>query len=256
MTPAPGQPLTAIVTGGARRIGAALVRALAADGWSVLIHCHRSDAEADALAAGLPDARVVVTDLAAADAGAQVLAATADMPPPALLVNNAARFEEDALDGFTASGWDRHLHANLRGPALLIQAFAAAIAAPGGGQGLVVNILDAKVAQPNPDFFSYTVSKLGLAGLTEVAARALAGRGIRVCGIAPALTLRSGAQTAANFAAAHRLNPLGHGVEPEDIAAALRYLIAAPAVTGQVIVLDGGQRFMGLPRDVQFMELE
>lgn len=253
MTPEFGTERTAIVTGGARRIGAALVRALHADGWRVLVHCHASDTEGRALAAELGGGtRVVVADLAAPDVAARVFAALAGMPPVGLLVNNASRFGYDSLDGFTVADWDAHLATNLRGPTLLIQAFAEAV--PAGAGGLIVNLLDAKLAQPNPDFFSYTVSKMGLAGITELAARALAGRGIRVCGIAPSITLVSGKQTRDDFDAVHRMNALERGVVVDDIVAALRYLVAAPVLTGQTITLDAGQRFLGLPRDVQYMD--
>jgi NAD(P)-dependent dehydrogenase (short-subunit alcohol dehydrogenase family) len=116
--------------------------------------------------------------------------------------------------------------------------------------------LDAKLAQPNPDFFTYTVSKFGLAGLTELCARAFAGQGIRVCGIAPSVTLVSGPQSRENFETVHGLNALRRGVRVEEIVAALRFLLATPTITGQTITLDGGQRFLGLARDVQFLETE
>jgi NAD(P)-dependent dehydrogenase (short-subunit alcohol dehydrogenase family) len=118
----------------------------------------------------------------------------------------------------------------------------------------VVNLLDSKLAAPNPDFFSYTVSKFGLAALTELLARAWASRGIRVCGIAPSVTLLSGQQSRENFEAVHGLNALGRGVTAEEIVGALRFIIATPTFTGQTITLDGGQRFLSLPRDVQFLE--
>ncbi|HZG08907.1 MAG TPA: SDR family NAD(P)-dependent oxidoreductase [Allosphingosinicella sp.] len=243
---------TAIVTGGARRIGAALCRALAADGWHLLIHCNRSAAEAEALAAELGRARVVRAELADADAAGRIVAALDGLPPPCLLVNNASRFAYDDAGGFSVEQWDAHLDINLRAPALLSQAFAAVA----GEGGLIVNLLDAKLAFPNPDFFTYTVSKLGLAGLTELCARAFAARGIRVCGIAPSVTLVSGPQSRENFDAVHPLNALGRGVRVEEIVAALRFLIATPTITGQIITLDGGQRFLGLPRDVQFLETD
>jgi NAD(P)-dependent dehydrogenase (short-subunit alcohol dehydrogenase family) len=122
-----------------------------------------------------------------------------------------------------------------------------------GAGALVVNLLDSKLSAPNPDFLSYTLSKQGLASLTELAARALASRGIRVNGIAPALMLRSNGQSEENYKQMHANNPLGRGVEPEDVIGAVRYLIEATAVTGQVITIDGGQRFYGLGRDVQFL---
>lgn len=255
MTPEFGSPRTAIVTGGARRIGAAFVRALAADGWTVLIHCRTSLAEAEALRAEIGGgARTVAADLAQADGAGQVIAALAGMPPAGLLVNSASIFVEDQLDSFTPESWEAHLSANLFGPARLIQAFAAAVPAASGG--LVVNMLDAKLAQPNPDFFSYTVSKMGLAGVTELAARALAARAIRVCAIAPSVTLVSGRQSRDNFNAVHRLNALDRGVRVEELVAALRFLVASPTVTGQTIAIDGGQRFLGLPRDVQYLTPE
>lgn len=244
-------PRTAIVTGGARRIGAAIARALAADGWHLLIHCNRSVAEAEALAAELGNARIISADLADADVAQRVFGALDGLPPPRLLVNNASRFEYDSALEFSAADWDSHQAINLRAPALLSSAFANAA---GEGGGLIVNLLDAKLAQPNPDFFSYTVSKMGLAGLTEMTARAFASRQIRVCGIAPSVTLVSGAQSRDNFDQVHRLNALRRGVEVSDIVAALRFIIATPSLTGQTITIDGGQRFLALARDVQFLE--
>lgn len=246
-----GTSRTAIVTGGAKRIGAAMARALAADGWTVLIHYRSSAAEAAALAAELGGA-TVQADMAAPDCGARIVAALDGMPPPGLLVNSASGFVLDQLDDFTADGWDAHLDANLRGPALAIQAFARAV--PEGMAAAVVNLLDAKLANPNPDFFSYTVSKIGLAGVTELAARVLAPRGIRVCAIAPSVTLVSGPQSRDNFEAVHGLTALGRGVRVEEIVAALRFILATPTLTGQTIMLDGGQRFLGLARDVQFLD--
>jgi NAD(P)-dependent dehydrogenase (short-subunit alcohol dehydrogenase family) len=246
-------PKTAIVTGGAKRIGAALCRALAADGWHLLIHCNHSMAEAEELAAELGNAQVVSAELADPGAAAAIMAALDGLPPPRLLVNNASRFAYDDAAGFTLEGWNAHLDINLRAPALLGQAFAAAVP-PGGG--LIVNLLDAKLAQPNPDFFTYTVSKFGLAGLTELSARAYAAKGIRVCGIAPSVTLVSGPQSRENFEDVHALNALRRGVTVEEIVAALRFLLATPTITGQTITLDGGQRFLGLARDVQFLETD
>ena len=256
MTPEFGSPRTAIVTGGARRIGAALVHALAEDGWHVLIHCRDSCDEADAVMASVPAGRaaVVTADLARPDAADLVFAGLAGLPPPALLINNASRFVHDSFDDFDVAGWEEHINANLRGPALLTQAFARAV--PPDSAGLVVNLLDAKIAQPNPDFFTYTVSKLSFAGLTELSARVLAGRGIRVCAIAPSVTLVSGPQSRDNFDAVHRMNALGRGVTVEQIVAALRFIVASPTLTGQTILIDGGQRFLALARDVQFMGIE
>jgi NAD(P)-dependent dehydrogenase (short-subunit alcohol dehydrogenase family) len=240
-------PRTAIVTGGAKRIGAELCRALAADGWHLLIHCNRSRAAAEALAAELGNSAVVTADLADADAPSRIVAALDGLPPARLLVNNASLFAYDAAHDFTATSWDTHLAVNLRAPLLLAQALADQVK-------LIVNLLDAKLAAPNPDFFSYTVSKAGLAAATDLLARAWAERGIRVCGIAPSVTLVSGAQSRENFTQVHALNPLGRGVAVEEIVAALRFILATPTFTGQTITLDGGQRFLGLARDVQFLE--
>jgi NAD(P)-dependent dehydrogenase (short-subunit alcohol dehydrogenase family) len=246
---------TAIVTGGARRIGAEIVRALSADGWHLVIHCNRSLAEGRALAEELGNAVAVGAELAQANAAATIFEAAAGLPPVRLLVNNASQFIYDNADDFTVEGWDAHQAINLRAPALLSQAFARAVAQQAGDAGgLIVNLLDAKLAQPNPDFFTYTVSKTGLAGLTELTARAYAARRIRVCAIAPSVTLVSGPQSRENFSRVHRLNALGRGVESDEIVAALRFIIATPTLTGQTITLDAGQRFLALPRDVQFLE--
>ena len=239
---------TAIVTGGAKRIGAELVRALAADGWHVLIHYNHSEAEARALAAEVKHASIVRADLADAASADRIIAALDGLPPARLLVNNASLFAHDDIRDFTPESWAAHLDVNLRAPALLSRAFAEA-----AGEGLIVNLLDAKLAGPNPDFFSYTISKYGLAGVTELSARAFAPN-IRVCAIAPSVTMVSGPQSRANFDKVHGLNALGRGVRVEEIVAALRFLIATPSITGQTILLDGGQRFLGLPRDVQFLE--
>ena len=239
---------TAIVTGGAKRIGAELVRALAADGWHVLIHHNRSAAEAQALAAEVGNASTVRADLADPAAADTIIAALDGLPPARLLVNNASLFAHDGIADFTPESWAAHLDVNLRAPALLSRAFAAA-----AGEGLIVNMLDAKLSGPNPDFFSYTISKYGLAGVTELTARAFAPN-IRVNAIAPSVTMVSGPQSRANFEKVHGLNALGRGVRVEEIVAALRFLIATPSITGHTILLDGGQRFLGLPRDVQFLE--
>jgi NAD(P)-dependent dehydrogenase (short-subunit alcohol dehydrogenase family) len=243
---------TAIVTGGAKRIGAAMVRALVADGWHVLIHCNHSQAEAAALAAELaPHASVVAADLAAPDVGEAIMAACAGLPPPRLLVNSASRFVYDDHGSFDPADFDLHMAVNLRAPALLTRAFAAA--QPGEGPpGLVVNLLDAKLASLNADYFTYTLSKIGFAGLTELSARAFAPR-LRVAAIAPAVTLVSGPQSRENFEAVHGLNPLGQGVTVAEIVGALRFIIATPTFNAQTITLDGGQRLLGLPRDVAYM---
>jgi NAD(P)-dependent dehydrogenase (short-subunit alcohol dehydrogenase family) len=235
---------TAIVTGGGKRVGEAIVRALLGDGWSVVAHVHH---EADPV----PDGAVkAVADLTEADCAARIFGAAETLPPVRLLVNNAARFVEDGFGGVNAAEFDAHMAVNARAPMLLIDEFARRHKE---GGALVVNMLDAKLAAPNADFLSYTISKYALAGLTELAARALAGKGIRVNAIAPALMLPSGEQGEANFEMVHDLNPLGRGIEVDDVVAALRFLVDSGAMTGQTLGLDGGQRFMSLSRDVQFL---
>lgn len=242
---------TAIVTGGAKRIGAAIARALAVDGWHVLIHCNSSRVEADALAAELGSASVVAADLADPAAADIIMAATAGLPPPGLLVNSASRFVYDRIEDFAADEFDTHMAVNLRAPALLTRAFAASL--PEAGEpALVVNLLDAKLASLNPDYFTYTLSKIGFEGLTELTARSYAPR-LRCVGIAPAVTLVSGPQSRENFEAVHAMNPLQRGVTVDDIVAALRFVIATPTYNAQTVVLDGGQRLLGLPRDVAHM---
>jgi NAD(P)-dependent dehydrogenase (short-subunit alcohol dehydrogenase family) len=169
-----------------------------------------------------------------------------------LLVNNAARFAHDDLARFSSEELQAHMAVNLRAPITLTQYFAQRHLS--GEDGLIVNLLDSKLEAPNSDFLSYTLSKHALAGFTELAARALARDGIRVNGIAPALMLRSNGQSETNFETMHSANPLGRGVESEDVLSAIRYFIVARAVTGHVLTIDGGQHFEPPPRDVQFLE--
>ena len=238
---------TAIVTGGGKRVGEAIVRALLGDGWTVVAHVHH---DADAVPRGAVKA---VADLAEPDCAARIFAAADGLPPVRLLVNNAARFAFDGFGAASADEFDAHLAVNARAPMLLIDELARRHP---GGDALVVNMLDAKLAAPNADFLCYTLSKFALAGLGELAARALAEKGIRVNAIAPALMLPSGEQGRDNFDATHDYNPLRRGIEVEDVIAALRFLIDSTGMTGQTLGLDGGQRFMALHRDVQYLEPE
>jgi NAD(P)-dependent dehydrogenase (short-subunit alcohol dehydrogenase family) len=236
---------TAIVTGAGKRVGAEIARSLVADGWNVLAHVHD---EGDCVPQG---ASKVAADLEDAGSVEAIFAAARGLPPVRLLINNAARFAWDGLGELGASEFDAHMRVNARAPAMLTERFAQQHSP--GEDGLVVNLLDAKLAAPNPDYLSYTLSKHALAGLTELAARALAPRGIRVNAIAPGLMLRSSGQSEDNYAAMHANNPLGRGVEPADVIGAIRYLVDARCVTGQCLVIDSGQRFMALERDVQFL---
>ena len=236
---------TAIVTGAGKRVGREIAAALIADGWQVLGQVHHDDDEVPAGAAK------VVADLEQPECAERIFAAAEGLPPVRLLVNNAARFAWDGFGEFDPAGFSAHMAVNVRAPALLIERFAAE--QDPAEDSSVVNLLDSKLGAPNPDFLSYTLSKQALAGLTELAARALAGRGVRVNGIAPGLMLRSAGQSEENFTAMHANNPLGRGVEPADVIGAVRYLVGARCVTGQVLVIDSGHRFLGVDRDVQFL---
>jgi NAD(P)-dependent dehydrogenase (short-subunit alcohol dehydrogenase family) len=236
---------TAIVTGAGKRVGREIAAALIEDGWNVVAHVHH---ESDDVPDGAVKAVADLQDAACADA---IFAAAEELPPIRLLINNAARFAWDGFGEFNTVQLEAHMAVNVRAPALLMERFAAL--QNSGVDSLIVNLLDSKLAAPNPDYLSYTLSKQALAGLTELAARALAKRGIRVNGIAPGLILQSSGQSQENFEIMHANNPLGRGVEASDVIGAIRYLIGAPCVTGEVLVIDSGQRFLGLDRDVQFL---
>jgi NAD(P)-dependent dehydrogenase (short-subunit alcohol dehydrogenase family) len=236
---------TAIVTGAGKRVGREIAAALIEDGWAVVGHVHRASDEAP------PGATKVVADLEDAACAEIIFESAEALPPVRLLVNNAARFAWDGFGEFNPGEFSAHMNVNVRAPALLMERFAAAQEAI--EVSLAVNLLDSMLAAPNPDYLSYTLSKQALAGLTELAARALASRGVRVNGIAPGLMLQSSGQSEKNFDAMHTNNPLKRGVEPADVVQAIRYLIDARCVTGQVLVIDSGQRFLGLARDVQFV---
>jgi NAD(P)-dependent dehydrogenase (short-subunit alcohol dehydrogenase family) len=237
---------TAIVTGAARRVGRVIAEALVAEGWTVVAHVRGETDE------GPAGAIKVAADLEHPAAAAAILDAAPG--PVALLVNNAARFAWDAPGALDRDEFARHLATNALAPASLIETLARRHR-PGTG-ACVINLLDSKLAAPNPDYLSYTVSKAALAALTELYARAFAPARIRVNAIAPALMLRSSGQSEENYAAMHANNPLGRGVEPSDVVDAIHYLERAKAVTGQTILVDGGQRFMALARDVQFLGSE
>jgi NAD(P)-dependent dehydrogenase (short-subunit alcohol dehydrogenase family) len=239
------KPGTAIVTGAGKRIGADIAAALDERGWTVLAHV-RSDG--DDVPAG---AVAVAAELADPDCADKIFAAAKGLPPVRLLVNNAARFAWDGFGEFDSGEFDAHMHANVRAPVLLMEELAARHS---GGDALVVNMLDSKVVAPNPDFLSYTLSKHALLAASDLAARALAPKGIRVNAIAPALMLKSPGQSDENFRAMHEHNPLRRGVTSADVIAALDYLIASPVVTGELLTIDAGQRFDPPGRDVQFLE--
>ena len=236
-----------LVTGGAKRLGAAMARALVAAGFPVIIHAHRSGPEARALAAEL-GARGVLGDLADPAVPARLVA---EAGPLAGLINNASRFVFDTVTSTTAEQLAAHMGPNLIAPVLLAQAFAA----QQPEQGVIINMLDQKLSNLNPDFFSYTLSKAALAAATEMMALSLAPN-IRVCGIAPGLTLPGPKQTAEKFERAWRENPLRRGASPEDIARAVLFILQTPSLTGTVITVDGGEHLTHRPRDIAFLALE
>jgi NAD(P)-dependent dehydrogenase (short-subunit alcohol dehydrogenase family) len=246
---------TVLVTGAAKRIGAGLAKALNQAGHAVCIHYHSAEAEAEALAAEIAKSGGTVTmvqaDLADAEAAAGLIGkAAAKAGPLTGLVNCASLFEYDALESLTAENLDKHHAVNLRAPMLLARAFAEQL--PDGAVGNIVNLLDNKVFALNPDYLSYTLSKVALKGATEALAMALAPR-IRVNGIAPGITLLSGEQSESRFEKAHSTNPLRQGCTVEQIAAALLLILDCPAMTGEIITIDGGQRLQKLPRDIAFL---
>lgn len=265
-TPAPGaQARGALVTGAAQRIGRAIALGLAQDGWHVIVHYHRSaDAAAETVAAIEAQggtATAIAADLADPAAAAGLITAAAQATGGlGCLVNNASLFAADDIATVDAAGFDAMMAVNLRAPVLLSRAFAENLpagadgaAGVAGAEGVIINLLDQKLVNPNPDFLSYTLSKYGLSGLTTTLAMALGPR-IRVCGVAPGLTLPSGDQPPDQFAAVHGRTPLGRGATAADIAGAVRYLVSAQAVTGEVVLVDGGQHLVGSARDVMFIE--
>ncbi|HEV2364080.1 MAG TPA: SDR family oxidoreductase [Caulobacteraceae bacterium] len=240
----------ALVTGGARRIGAALAIAASRAGFDIVLHVRADPATAAKTMARIEAlgrrTRIVRGELADPTTPARIFVELAG-EAVTLLVNNASIFEDDRIETLEAAHWDRQMAVNLRAPLLLASAFAAAL--PAGRGGLIVNILDQRVLRLTPQFFSYTLSKAALWAATQTLAQALAPR-IRVNGIGPGPTLPSLAQGEAGLATEAAAVPLGRGPSPDDIAAALAYLIDAHAVTGELICVDGGQHLSWRTPDV------
>lgn len=233
----------ALVTGAAKRVGRVLALDLARQGYAIGIHHNGSAAEAEATAneiraQGVPVA-VLKADLGEPGAADSLIAATyARLGGLTVLVNNASLFLYDDIGSLTADQWRRNLAVNLEAPVFLAQAFARQL--PEGTSGCIVNLIDQRVWRPVPDFLSYGIAKSGLWSATQMLAQALAPR-IRVNAIGPGPALQSIYQTQQDFAEQWSSMPLGRGTSPEEIAAALRFILGAPAMTGQMIVLDGGQ---------------
>lgn len=245
----------ALITGAAQRIGRAIAIELAAAGWHVLIHYASSqDAAAETrrmIEAAGGRASLLQADLSReADIGRLIYDAVALDSNLALLVNNASTFAYDTAATTSLSALQYNFTVNTAAPILLATRLAAVL--PPDAQALVVNILDNRISAPNPDYFSYGVSKHALDGATRQLALALAPR-IRVNGIAPGITLLSGEQSEAGFQQSHRLNPLGRGCTPEQIAQAVAFLWRASSMTGAVITIDGGQSLLNPGRDVAFL---
>jgi len=242
-------PRVAVVTGGARRLGRAMAIALAEAGFDVAVHFFASAAEAEETCAAIRGvgrrAVALRADLAVeADTSTLLDRAGAALGPVGVLVNNASVFERDEWDSVTRKSWDAHMEPNLRAPLLLVQAFARAL--PEGAEGVVINMLDQRVWSITPAFLSYTVSKVGLWALTQSLSLALAPR-IRVNAIGPGPALPSARQTAEDFARQTASVPLGRGPLPDEVPQALLAILALPSMTGQMIVLDGGQHLQWGP---------
>jgi NAD(P)-dependent dehydrogenase (short-subunit alcohol dehydrogenase family) len=243
MTEHEGSGPVALVTGAGRRIGAAIARDLARHGWAVAIHCRGSQGEAAALVreieAGGGRAVTLSCDLAREAEVETLIPRTVEaLGPVTCLVNNASAFEMDKIDTVTRESWDRHIETGLRAPLVLSQAFARQL--PEEIEGNIINMLDQRVWKLTPYFLSYTVAKSGLWTLTQTLALALAPR-IRVNAIGPGPTLPSERQSAEQFQLQQAAVPLKRGPALEEIAATVRYILAMPSLTGQMIALDGGE---------------
>lgn len=245
-----------LVTGAAKRVGRVIALDLAAQGWDVAVHCRhsREDAEhtaAEARALGA-HAAIFAADLADETACRalvpQVIATFGQLDA---VVNNASSFEYDAPATLTYAMLDQLMRANCGSAVLLTQALHEHLQVR-AVQGCVVNLLDQKLWNPNPDYFSYTLSKAALESATTMLAMALAPV-LRVCAVAPGVTLLSGPMDEDEFRRAHRLTPLQRSSTPQDVARSVRFLLESPAITGTTLLVDGGQHLSGQPRDVLFL---
>ncbi len=245
-------PRVALITGGARRIGKAITEDLARNGWAVAIHCHNSRDDAEALAAECGKhgvrAAVIEADLVeTAVIGSIVERAQAALGPVTLLVNNASIFEADEIGALDPDLWHQQMAINLAAPVFLADAFAAAL--PSGIEGNIVNIIDQRAWKPTPHYMSYQLSKSALLVATRTLAQALAPR-IRVHAIGPGPTLPSPRQAEADFRRQAAAIPLQRATDLADFGRTIRYLVATPSVTGQMIALDGGQHLAWQTPDI------
>lgn len=264
MNPTPSSPPVVLVTGASRRLGREIALALAAGGWQVAVHYRASEAEAMATVADC--ARLAGVSAAfQAELGDEAAvrgllpAVVARMGRVDAVVNNASTFEEDSAASFGFAALDKHLHSNTGAAVLLAQALHAHIVARGegaegeqGAQGVVVNLLDQKLWNQNPDFFSYTLSKAALEAAGTMLALALAPQ-VRVVGVAPGLTLTSHLLSDEQFQARHKLSPLGRSSTPADVAATVKFALENRSITGTTLLVDGGQHLMKFERDFSLM---
>lgn len=242
-------PRAALVTGGAKRLGRSIAVALARQGFAVAINCATSMDDAQETQAEIEAigqrAIVLPADLSDESQVERLIPlAIQALGPIGVLVNNASRFDRDEWDDATRESWDAHMEPNLRAPFVLTQAFARAL--PADAEGAVINMIDQRVWSLTPHFVSYTISKAGLWALTQTMALALAPR-IRVNAIGPGPALPSPRQTSAQFERQSASVPLRHGTSPEEVARAAVGILALPAMTGQMIALDGGQHLQWAP---------
>jgi len=236
-------PRVVLITGAGRRIGRELALDFARHGWRVGIHYRNSETAARQLVADIAElgteAAAFGADLADTAAAKNLVPEChARLGPVTCLVNNASEFLFDSASTMTDESWAAHLDVNLKAPVFLAQALAAAL--PENANGNVINIIDQRVWNLSPEFFSYTVSKAGLWSATTMLAQALAPR-VRVNAIGPGPVLQSIHQTTADFEAEQSATLLGRGTTPSEIADAIRFILDAPSLTGQMMALDGGQ---------------
>lgn len=244
-----------LVTGGAKRIGAAITRAFAAAGWHVVIHCHSSDDEAEALAASLHSAEVVRCDLADGDAAVAMIEALAErLRDWRVLVNCAAVFEPDAVTALDPETNARAMQINARSPARMTQSYLAHARAPGGRR--VIQLTDQKLANPNPDFFSYTMSKHAVAATVPMLAMGAARDEDRIYALAPGAILASHDQSEAETEISHRMNLLRRKTGADEVAQAALFLAQGHLARGQTLYVDSGQHLLAQQRDVIYLARE
>ena len=244
-----------LITGAAKRIGAAIATQLASDGWHVIIHCNQNRQSADELCNNLlqkgQKADVLQADLSDSDACVQLIQEASQGRCLDALINNASLFVYDEITDFSANTLQSHMAVNVAAPAILTAEFAKTL--KDKNKGCVINILDSKLFGLNPDYFTYTLSKAALQNFGILAAQAYAPK-LRVNAIAPGITLPSGSQTQEEFEKSHQRNLLGKGADTKDIVAAARLILSTNSMTGETIILDGGAHLQPLPRDVAFMK--